>query len=175
MSDLFDPRQEALQAFDLYTAEYDWYVRKLHLEDDGNRVPIACNFGASGSGKTSQLLLLCRHFRSLHPKAIIIYFTLNGKNADSTNVDSCETMEDRIALRILQGVIPASPTGTYSDFYNELPKRKKKREERKDIPKGLLEHLPGLLRQLYKADLMTPILIAADELRIDRQRGYYCS
>ena len=166
VSDLFDPRQEALQAFDLYTAKYNWYVQEKNLAAEGNRVPIACNFGASGSGKTSQLLLLCQHFRSLHPKAIIIYFTLNGKNADSTNVDSCETMADRIALRILQGVIPASSTGTYGDFYNELPKRKKKREERKDIPKGLLEHLPGLLRQLYGADLMTPILIAADELRM---------
>ena len=168
VSHLFDPRQEALQAFDLYIAEYGRYVQMDHLEkDDGMRVPIACNFGASGSGKTSQLLLLCQHFRSLHPNAIIIYFTLNGKNADSTDVDSCETMANRIALRILQGVIPASPTGgTYGDFYIELPKRKKEGEEKKDIPKGLLEHLPGLLRQLYGADLMTPILIAADELRM---------
>ena len=166
VSDLFDPRQEALQAFDLYTAEYDWYVQRGNLEKHhGMRVPIACNFGASGSGKTSQLSLLCRHFRSLHEKAIIIYFSLNGKNADSTDVDKCETMADRIALRILQGVIPASSTGTYSDFYNKLPKPKKEGEKKRDIPEGLLEHLPGLLRQLYGADLTTPILIAADELR----------
>ena len=97
--------------------------------------------------------------------AIIIYFSLNGKNSDSINVDSCELMADRIALRILQGVIPASSKGTYGNFYNKLPKRKKEGEEKKDIPEGLLEHLPGLLRQLYGADLMTPILIAADELR----------
>ena len=130
-----------------------------HLDYDGMRVPIACNFGASGSGKTTQLLLLCQHFRSLHPKAedaIIIYFSLNGKNSDSINVDSCELMADRIALRILQGVIPASSKGTYGNFYNKLPKRKKEGEEKKDIPEGLLEHLPGLLRQLYGADLMTP-------------------
>ena len=170
VSDLFDPRQEALQAFDLYIAEYDRHVQEDNLKSlncDRIRVPIACNFGASGSGKTSQLQLLCRHFRSLHEKkkknAIIIYFSLNGKNSAAANVDSCETMDDRIALRILQGVIPASPTGgKYSDFYNQLPK---KEGEKKDIPKGLLEHLPGLLRQLYGADLMTPILIAADELR----------
>ena len=166
VSDLFDPRQEALQAFDLYTAKYDWYVQEKNLAAEGNRVPIACNFGASGSGKTSQLSLLCRHFRSLHKNAIIIYFTLNGKNSAAANVDSCETMDDRIALRILQGVIPASSTGTYGDFYNKLPKRKKEGEEKKDIPEGLLGHLPGLLRQLYGADLTAPILIAADELRM---------
>ena len=160
VSDLFDPRQEALQAFDLCTAQYDRYVRLDHLDYQGMRVPIACNFGASGSGKTTQLLLLCQHFRSLHPNAIIIYFTLSGKNADSTDVDRCEFMDDRIALRILQGVIPASPTGgTYGDFYAELKRAT-------NIPQGLLEHLPGLLRQLYGADLTTPILIAADELRM---------
>ena len=71
VSDLFDPRQEALQAFDLYIAEYDRYVQEDHLESlncGRIRVPIACNFGASGSGKTSQLQLLCQHFRSLHKK-----------------------------------------------------------------------------------------------------------
>ena len=158
LSDVFDPRQEALQAFDLYTAEYDRFVREVNLASEGNRVPIACNFGASGSGKTSQLLLLCRHFRSLHPDAIIIYFTLNGKNADATDVDRRRSMADRIALRILQGVIPVSSAGKYGDFYAELKKAT-------NIPKGLLDHLPGLLRQLYGADLKTPILIAADELR----------
>ena len=172
VSHFFDPRQEALQAFDLYIAEYKTYVEKgnnvqkvQNLKYDLSRVPIACNFGASGSGKTSQLFLLCQHFRSLHEKAIIIYFSLNGKNADSTDVDCRESMEDRIALRILQGVLPVWSTRKYSHFYNELTKPEKEGEKKKDIPEGLLEHLPELLRQLYGADLTTPILIAADELR----------
>ena len=66
--------QKYLQAFDTATENVAAVGR---LQDDQNRVPIAANSGCSGSGKTTQLKILGKHFTS-KGGCVALYLTFNG-------------------------------------------------------------------------------------------------
>ncbi|MBW8078285.1 MAG: hypothetical protein GJU76_09475, partial [Gallionella sp.] len=68
---------EVIAAFHTYLQAFDGYRSAVELQSDTMRVPIAANSGCSGSGKTTQLSILGKHFTS-KGGCVALYLTFNG-------------------------------------------------------------------------------------------------
>ena len=181
----FDPRRAARMAFDACVTRYEGHVDQTvrtaikqprnpnALERDALRVPIACNAGRPGTGKTIQLGLLCQEFVSsdeqgglLPKKRIAVYFTLAGDSSGDQPYDQHDLLRDRLARRILYGLV--SDRMSLPIFIAQLVAVGHQQSGvlgHMRFQEWLSESIPQIIRGVYNADDSIPILIAADELR----------
>lgn len=175
-----DSRPAARMAFDDCMKRYEEVVRETassaswlpancwtELEEDRKRVPIACNAGISGSGKTTQLALLCQDFVAPPKSGIAVYFTLNGDTSRAQTCDERDMSDDRLARRILHGLV--NHRQRLPNFISQLLEIEQQQtgEQRRSwrFREWLFDSIPQIIRGVYGVDDSTPILIAADELR----------
>ena len=105
----FDKRTEALNVFASFLDDADMTGTGTgagdHIVDqlagDKRRIPIAVNSGTSGSGKTTQLKILCNEFSSLRPGGKFVYCTMNGENSIVCDCDVGSPIDVRVAHRII--------------------------------------------------------------------------
>eukprot|EP00760_Papus_ankaliazontas_P007444 PhM_4_TR13349/c0_g2_i3/m.69222 len=87
------------------------------------RVPIAANFGTSGSGKTTQLFLLMDEFEKLTKgQGKCLYFTVNGSYSDLQGFDEACPTGLRVAHRLLHALVreDVNPRGFIRKVRKEL-------------------------------------------------------
>eukprot|EP00760_Papus_ankaliazontas_P007442 PhM_4_TR13349/c0_g2_i1/m.69220 len=126
------------------------------------RVPIAANFGTSGSGKTTQLFLLMDEFEKLTKgQGKCLYFTVNGSYSDLQGFDEACPTGLRVAHRLLHALVreDVNPRGFI-------------RKVRKELGLQDCDHVLGepgvilpVIRGVQEMSDDAPLLLAADELR----------
>ena len=190
--DWYDRRLEARVVFKLFMDEFELCVATFvngHADcftDDlfvfsvastDFRVPIACNTGPAGCGKTTQLQLLCQDFVSGEglfdqpgEARIAVYFTLGGEDGSHQGLDHDLFPRDRLVRRILHGLISRGCSlETFLQRFAQFEVAQRSKDDAigddEAFRQWLFESLPEIIRRVCDADASTPILIAADDLR----------
>ncbi len=171
----FDERKESVNVFASFLDDADM-TGKRDVDDlagDKTRIPIAVNSGTAGSGKTTQLEILCNEFSRLRPGGKFVYCTMNGENSRFRDFDASYDIDVRIAHRIIHAA--ANPSVSVQRFWGLVRRNlgmaglgaaasntyQDSLENVLDSPQAIV----AVCRRVLDLDDATPLLLAVDELR----------
>jgi hypothetical protein len=172
----FDPRKEAVNSFSSFLDAADQAGKHdvTKLENDKIRIPIAANSGTAGSGKTTQLEILCDEFSKLRAGGKFVYCTMGGDNACDSSCDASCPVAVRMAHRIIHAALNQREiklTGFWTSVRYRLGMAELGVRPRGPNQEGMERVLAEPLavvevcRRLLNMEDSAPLLIAVDELR----------
>ena len=180
----FDERRNSIDAFVLFLSEADnkaGCADAAELKTNKRLIPIAVNCGAAGSGKTTQLQILCNEFSNLRPGGHFVYCSLNGEKSELFDFDSCSSISVRLAHRIIHAA--ANPSLTLESFWVGVRHTlcmaaigvapSSPHQVTMEGVLGAPDTIVAVCRGVLGLDGTMPLLLAVDELRKFGEPSYF--